>query len=172
MVEVGRDLLRSLVQPPLLKAYQGGQIASAMSSWVWLFARIETPQPVWTNCSSVWSPLQWKFFSNGIFYISVCAHCLLSHHWAPQRRVCLHLYSPLQIIFIYKKRYFFPWAIFSWLSNPSSQPFHTCQMLSSCKHLCGLLLYMPQYLHICSVLGSPKLDPEPWTSLPSAEQRR
>ena len=32
------------------------------------------------------------------FYISACAHCLLCCHWAPLRRVWLHLlYIPVRV---------------------------------------------------------------------------
>ena len=48
--------------------------------------RRETPQPLWSACASSLPPAWWRsasWRSEGTFRDSVCAHCLLSCHWAP-----------------------------------------------------------------------------------------
>lgn len=48
----------------------------------------------WTTCSSGWPPIIGKnifLFLNGISFAADCSYCFWSSHWAPLRRVRVHL---------------------------------------------------------------------------------
>lgn len=48
---------------------------------LWMFLRMETPQPVWVACPSLQPSSQWKAFSYTFYRcIWIWAHCLLSFH--------------------------------------------------------------------------------------------
>jgi len=76
---------------------------------------------------------------NGISYISVCAHCLLSSHWATLKRCSLHLRFFLLQILITRRR--FPW-VFLLQAEQSHlfQPLLLWQILQFLNHLNGSLL--------------------------------
>lgn len=66
-----------------------------------LFLRMVTPQPPCSICTSAWSSSQQKMFfwcSEGTAYISFCADCLWSRHWAPLERAPSSLLSSIRYL--------------------------------------------------------------------------
>lgn len=63
----------------------------------WIFPSVETLQPLWATCYSVWPPSQSEccfMYLSAISCISVCVHCLPSCHWMLHSSVMVHI-SPL-----------------------------------------------------------------------------
>lgn len=88
--EAGRDLRRLSSLTLLLKEGSAGPGPCPVDFLV--FPRMKTPQTLCRICSS--TQHQWKsalLCFKGISCIVLCEHCFLSFHWAPLRRVCLHL---------------------------------------------------------------------------------
>lgn len=61
---------------PCLSGDNLSRLLRTASSWVWLSPQLETSQPLWATCSSIWPPVP------EMSSISVCAHCFLSCQWA------------------------------------------------------------------------------------------
>jgi len=98
MLGVGRDLWGSFRPTPLPKQGHLQQAAQDhVTGGVLTSPEKETPQPPWAACSSAPSPSEGRnssSCSDRTSYASVCAHCPLSHCWAPMKRVWPH---PLDI---------------------------------------------------------------------------
>ena len=142
MVEVGRDLWRSLCPTHLFR--QGHLEPRTVSRWL-----LSTPKRGWCHNLSgqpvtVLSSSQQKRVS----CVSVSAHCLLSCLWASQSRarlqllrilpadICSHWWDP-------------PWAFSSKLKSPSSLSLFSQERCSSpwisfvalCWTLCSTYMY-------------------------------
>lgn len=60
--------------------------------WLLKVSKEGTPQPLVSLCQC---SVTAAWCSEGTFCVPVCAHCLLSWHWAPPRRAWLHLCTPI-----------------------------------------------------------------------------
>lgn len=69
-----------LVQPPCSKGAQLEQASQGHVPFVFLISpSMDTSQPLWATCSSIWPPSHWNLFPqclNGISCISVCIQYL------------------------------------------------------------------------------------------------
>lgn len=103
--------------------------------------KMETLQPLQATCAHAQSPP----------CVTVCAHCLLSSHWAALKRTWLHLlfYPLFKLLYTLMR---LAWAFFTEHSQLSQLFFHRRDASSS--------------------LGSPELDTALQCGLTSAEQRR
>ena len=78
----------------------------------WISPEKETPQPPWAACSSAPSPSEGRSSSSrsdGTAYSSVCAHCPLSCHWAPLKRVIVWFMNLRKISIHLMWMGLFPW---------------------------------------------------------------
>lgn len=72
--------------PPAQAGTHGAGCPTPCPSGFWRSPVEETPQPLWATCASTPSPTQWRSASRcseGASRVPVCAHWLLSWHWAP-----------------------------------------------------------------------------------------
>ena len=104
MVGVGGDLCGSSSPTPLPKQGQVQQAAQdhVQAGFEYLHRR-RLPQPLWAACPRAPSPSEGRSSSScsgGTSYASVCAHCPLSFHWAPLKRVWPHPPAPTFQIFV------------------------------------------------------------------------
>jgi len=107
---------------------------------------------------------------NRISCILVCAHGLLSCHWAPLGRVrLLSLFFLREVLLRTNK--ILPSLPFSSLNSPSSLSLSSCNYCSSLNHLHGPLLHFLQYVQVSLVLWSSELGTAPHMCLTTAEQR-
>ena len=98
MIRVGKDLCGSS-SPTLLP--KQGHLQQAAQDHIHVGLEYlqlkENPQPPWSAYSSASSPSEGRSSSScsdGTYYASVCAHCLLSCCWAPLKRVRPHPLDP------------------------------------------------------------------------------
>ena len=122
------------------------------------------PRPVFDRFHS-----KKRFFLslNTIHYVSICAYCLLSFHWAalglsPSSLLSHQVFRHIDKVILS--------LLFSGLNSPQlSQPPLSCQMLQALNCFCGHLLDLLHYISVCFVLRSPELDPELQIGLTRAE---
>lgn len=139
----------------------------------WVSPRMRTTQTPWLTCASAWSPFQVKKCSwcwDGTHCVSVCAHCLLYHHWAPLERTCIcHFYTLPSGIYTHLWVRPEP-SLLQAKQTQLFQPFLTQEMIQAFDHV-----HSPS-LDLSSTSTSPRTL-EPWTTqelrceLNSAEQR-
>ena len=97
MVGVGRDLCGSSSPTPAKAGTPTTGCTGPCPGGFWISPEKETPQPPWAACSRAPSPSKWRSSSScsdRTSYASVCAHCPLSSHWAPLKRVWPHPLKP------------------------------------------------------------------------------
>lgn len=86
-----------MIQLNLLLLTEGSSKAGCSGSRpvrLWMFLRMDSPQPVWADCPSLQPPPWWKVFSYTFYHcIWICAHCLLSFHSTLLRGVCVLYHS-------------------------------------------------------------------------------
>ena len=121
MIDVGMDLSRS--SSPTSPAQSRSARADSPGLCpvgFWISLSMETRQHLWASCLATLTIKKGALCLNGIFCISVHAHCLLSCHWARLRRVWLPFYSPSNDIYLYRLTKYPPEPSLSRLSNPRS----------------------------------------------------
>ena len=98
MVEVGR--VKVTWSNPCPRRNAQSRLLWTMSRQLLKISKGETPQHLWAVCTSALSPTQHEsvsWFSEGTFCVPICAHYLLSWHWAPLKSSILFS-SSLQIL--------------------------------------------------------------------------
>lgn len=89
---------------------------------------------------------------------SICARCVSSNCWIPQRRVWLVFFTPpiSNPVFIHFHKTLPEPALPQEKWSELSQPLFLLHVLQSLSHLSGPLLDSLQYVHVLLFLGSPE----------------
>jgi len=124
------------------------RVPRAVSRWLLEISKKETPQPLWETCASAPLPAQHRSASWCSEGTPVCAHCLLSWHWAPLTTAWPPpLCTPCQIFMDIDRK-----PLFSRMNSPS----FPC--LSSQQWCSRPFIILVAYSRLCSACSGSSLQ--------------